>query len=397
MHHAVSRQPVRTLEFTLIVFTSLLPLNSVSALTGIRMTSFIKRYPQWAVVLMSIVLVGFYWLVWANDRYVSKATVVLESPQVSASSEVSFGSLLTGNQNDSDLLLLREYLMSVDMLKKVQEQLDFRSHYSENGDVFARLGNKNAPIEELHDYYLKRMSVEMDEYAGVLNIEVQAWAPEFAQKFAKLLLKEGERHMNEMGQRLAEDQVEFLSNQVSLLEANFEQSRKDLLDYQNENGLVSPTQTVESLNTVVSTLEAQLATYKARQSALASYQSQRSSEMVRVESEINAIKKQIDLEKERLARQSGNALNSVSSQYETLQLRADFAKQSYSNALAALENTRIEASRKLKQVSILQSPILPEYPEQPDRLYNSAIFALVMIFLGFIFSMLLLIIKDHRD
>ncbi|MGS0466424.1 chain-length determining protein [Cobetia marina] len=361
------------------------------------MTSFIKRYPQWAVVLLSIVLVGFYWLAWADDRYVSKATVVLESPQVNGSSEVSFGSLLSGNQADSDLLLLREYLMSVDMLKKVQQQLDFRSHYSQYGDFFARLGDADAPIEELHDYYLKRINVEMDEYAGVLNVEVQAWTPEFAQQLAQLLLKEGERHMNQMGQRLAEDQVEFLDKQVGLLEVNFEQSRQDLLDYQNKNGLVSPTQTVENLNAVVSTLEGQLATYKARKSALASYQSQRSSEMVRIESEINAIKKQIDLEKERLARQSGNALNSVSSQYETLQLRADFAKQSYSNALAALENTRIEASRKLKQVSILQSPILPEYPEQPERLYNTTVFGLVMIFLGFIFSMLVLIIKDHRD
>ncbi|WP_158774133.1 chain-length determining protein [Cobetia sp. L2A1] len=361
------------------------------------MTSFIKRYPQWAFVLLSILLVGFYWLAWADDRYVSKATVVLESPQVSGSSEVSFGSLLSGNQSNSDLLLLREYLMSVDMLKKVQEQLDFRTHYSTHGDILARLGDADASIEELHGYYLKRINVEMDDYAGVLNVEVQAWTPEFAQKFAQLLLEEGERHMNQMGQRLAEDQVEFLDKQVGLLEKNFEQSRQDLLDYQNKNGLVSPTQTVESLNTVVATLEAQLATYKARKSALASYQSVRSSDMVRVESEINALKQQIDLEKERLARQSGNALNSVSSQYETLQLRADFAKQTYSNALAALENTRIEAARKLKQVSILQSPILPEYPEQPERLYNVTIFSLVMIFLGFIFSMLVLIVKDHRD
>ncbi|MEP4558967.1 chain-length determining protein [Cobetia amphilecti] len=361
------------------------------------MTAFIKRYPQWVVVLLSIVLVGSYWLAWADDRYVSKATVVLESPQVSSSSDVSFGSLLTGTQANSDLLLLREYLMSVDMLKKVQEALDFRAHYSQHGDVFARLGGADAPIEELHDYYLKRIKVEMDEYAGVLNVEVQAWTPEFAQKFAQLLLDEGERHMNEMGQRLAEEQVQFLNKQVALLEGKFEQSRQDLLDYQNQHGLISPTQTVESLNTVVSSLEAQLATYKARKSALASYQSQRSSEMVRVESEIKAIENQIALEKERLARQSGSALNSVSSQYETLQLRADFAKRTYSNALAALENTRIEAARKLKQVSILQSPILPEYPEKPERLYNVTIFGLVMIFLGFIFSMLVLIIKDHRD
>ena len=361
------------------------------------MKKMIKRQPQWVVALLSIILVGLYWSLWADDRYVAKATVVLESPQVSTASEVSFGSLLTGDQSNSDLLLLREYLLSADMLKKVQQELDFRSHYSEYGDFFARLGDKNSPIEELHDYYLKRVSVEIDEYSGVLNIKVQAWTPGFSQKFAKLLLREGEAHMNEMGQRLAEEQVRFLDKQVALLEKNFQQTRQALLDYQNENGLISPTQTVESLNTVVSSLEAQLASMKARKSALASYQSARSSDMVRTESEIKALRDQIDLERKRLAQQSGDSLNAVSSQYETLQLRADFAKQTYSNALAALENTRIEAARKLKQVSILQSPLLPEYPEQPERIYNISIFSIVVLFIGFIISMLTLIVKDHRD
>lgn len=361
------------------------------------MLKLMKRQPQWFVAIFAIILVGLYWSLWADDRYVAKATVVLESPQVSAASEVSFGSLLTGDKSDGDLLLLREYLLSTDMLKKVQHELNFRQHYSENGDFFARLGDKDAPIEQLHDYYLKRVLVEMDEYSGVLNIKVQAWTPEFAQQFAKLLLREGESHMNGMGQRLAEEQVQFLDKQVALLEKNFQKTRQALLDYQNENGLVSPTQTVESLNTVVSSLEAQLASLKARKSALASYQSARSSDMVRTESEIRALRDQIDKERKRLAQQSGNSLNAVSSQYETLQLRADFAKQTYSNALAALENTRIEAARKLKQVSILQSPLLPEYPEQPERLYNTSIFAIVVIFMAFIFSMIMLIVKDHRD
>ena len=65
--------------------------------------------------------------------------------------------------------------------------------------------------------------------------------------------------------------------------------------------------------------------------------------------------------------------------------------------LAALENTRIEAARKLKQVSVLQSPTLPEYPVEPKRLYNSVVFALIALFVGLIGQMLVLIIEDHKD
>ncbi|WP_085920313.1 chain-length determining protein [Halomonas sp. CSM-2] len=360
------------------------------------MKGFIKSQPHWALAILAIVLVSAYWFLWAEDRYLSRATVVLESPQI-AQPDVSFSSILTGASGDNDLLLLREHLLSVDMLKQVQEELDFRSHYSENGDIFARLRDADAPIEKLHRYYLRRVDVEMDEYAGVLNIQVQGYTPEFAHEMVKLLIREGEAHMNDMGQRLAEEQVAFLEGQLELLEGRLDETRAGLLTFQNQEGLISPTSTVESINQVVATLEGELARQQAQLKALSSFQSIQSSEMRRVQAEIDALREQIEKQRDRLAQATGESLNRISSQYETLELKAQFAQETYSNALAALENTRIEAARKLKQVSVLQSPLFPEYPTKPDRLYNATIFAIITLFLALIFSMLVLIIRDHRD
>ncbi|GED23440.1 capsule polysaccharide export inner-membrane protein KpsE [Halomonas halmophila] len=306
-------------------------------------------------------------------------------------------SLLGGGSGDTDLLLLREYLLSVDMLKQVQEQLDFRKHYTENGDFLARLDDRNAPIEKLHNYYKQRVTVEMDEYAGVLNVRAQAYTPEFAHQMVQLLLDAGERHMNQMGQRLAQEQVTFLEDQLERLNERLKEARTNLLEFQNKEGLVAPEQTVQSINQVVATLEGNLAQLKAQRQALSSYQSARSSEMQRVQSEIDAMREQIQQQRDRLAQATGESLNRVSSEYRTLELQAQFAQETYSSALSALENTRLEAARKLKQVSVLQSPLMPEYPTKPDRLYNTTVFALVTIFLAFIFSMLVMIIRDHRD
>jgi len=360
------------------------------------MKGFIKSQPHWAAALFAILLVSLYWFLWAEDRYLSRATVVLESPQI-AQPDISFSSILTGASGSKDLLLLREYLLSVDMLKEVEEELDFRSHYSENGDVFARLGDAEAPIEDLHQYYLRRVTVEMDEYAGVLNVEVQAYTPEFAHKMVQLLLEAGEAHMNDMGQRLAFEQVEFLEEQLRRLEDRLDEARADLLAFQNKEGLVSPTSTVESINQVVATLEGELARVQAQRQALASYQSVQSSDMRRVQAEIDALRDQIESQRDRLAQATGESLNRISSQYETLELKAQFAQETYSSALAALENTRLEAARKLKQVSVLQSPLFPEYATKPDRLYNATVFAIVTLFLALIASMMILIIRDHRD
>ena len=360
------------------------------------MNKFIQSHPHWALAFLAIFLVSAYWFLWAEDRYLSRATVVLESPQMPAP-EISFASLFSGASNDRDLLLLREYLLSVDMLREIEARLDFRGHYSQNGDFFARLRSANVPIEDLHAYYLRRVDVDMDEYAGVLNIEVQAYAPEFARDMVALLLEAGETHMNEMGHRLAEEQVRFLEQQLQRLEQRMAESRAAVLAFQNREGLVSPTGTVESLNQVVASLEGDLARLHAQHQALGRFQTVESSEMRRVQAEIDALGTQINHQRDRLAQAAGQSLNRISSEYETLLLKATFAQETYSSALAALENTRIEAARKLKQVSVLQSPMLPEYSTRPRRLYNAATFAIVTVFLAIILSMLILIVRDHRD
>lgn len=359
---------------------------------------FIKQYPYWFACLLSIVFMALYWSLVASDRYVSEANIVLESPQIAAPT-LSFQSLLSGSSGHSgDMLLLRDYLLSVDMLRKADAALDLRGHYSQSGiDFFSALSSADVPIEELHEYFLKRISAELDSYAGVLRVKVVAFDPEMSQALATFLLSEGERHMNLMGQRLAEEQVRFLEKQVANQAEQFDKARQKLIEYQNKNGLVSPTGTVESINAVVASLESQLANLRAKKTALLSYQSQRSPEVQRVEAEIKALIQQISLESARMAQQSGGALNVVSSEYQTLELRTQFAQESYSGALMALENTRIEAARKLKQVSVLQSPTLPEYSVEPRRLYNTVVFAIIALLAGLILQMLVLIIKDHKD
>jgi capsular polysaccharide transport system permease protein len=359
---------------------------------------FVRQYPYWFVCFLSIVLVTFYWGAWASDRYVSEANVVLESPQI-APPTLSFQTLLTGTGGDNgDMLLLRDYLLSVDMLRRADASLGLREHYSKAGiDFFSSLWSSEVPIEELHEYYLERVFVELDDYAGLLRIKVVAFDPAMAHALSSLLLSEGEKHMNSMGQRLAEEQVRFLEKQVVTQAEQFDAARQNLIEYQNKNGLVSPTGTVESINAVVASLEGRLANLRAKKTALLSYQSQRSSDVQRVDAEINALIQQIALERARMAQQSGGALNVLSSEYQTLELRAQFAQESYSGALMALENTRIEAARKLKQVSVLQSPTLPEYSAEPRRVYNIVVFAIIALLAGLIVQMLVLIIQDHKD
>lgn len=345
---------------------------------------------------MSIAAATIYWGLWATDRYVSETNVVLQSAQPAVPA-LNVTSILKGGSSH-DLLMLRDHLRSVDMLKKLDGALGLREHYSDGDiDFFSRLRSADVPLEHFHDYYLKRVSAELDEYAQVLRIKVEGYDPEMAHRIASLLLQEGESHMNAMGQRLAEEQVKFIERQVEELNGRVMEARDAVLAYQNEHGLVSPTGTVEGLSAIVATLEGELARLSAQRNAFSLSQSERSPEIIRLDAQIRAVREQIQREQARMAGESAQSLNLVSAGFETLRLQLEFAISMYSTAMAALETTRVEAARTLQQVSVLQQPTTPEYSTAPQRLYNITVSALMGLLCGLVVHLLVAIVRDHRD
>jgi capsular polysaccharide transport system permease protein len=360
------------------------------------MKLWLKNHPYWLLCFSVILVVVFYWGFIATNRYVSETNVVMESPSIAPVS-FSFSSILSGGSGSKDLLLLRDHLLSVDMLKKVDAQLNLKEHYSDNKIDFISRLDFNSPIEEFHKYYIKRIHVTMDDYAQVLRIQVHAFDPDMAKAIASLLLEAGEAHMNNMGQRLAAEQVKFIELQVSALGERLADARDALLVYQNQHGLISPTSTVESLSSVVAALDAELSSKSTQKSVLLNFQSAKSPDIIRLNNEIKALTDQIDQEKSRMAAGKGGALNTITAEYETLELQARFALDLYSNALAALENTRVESVRKLKQISVLQAPTQPEYAVEPRRLYNIVTFILMAMLITMIIQLLDTVIREHKD
>lgn len=361
------------------------------------MKIFMKDQPHWALAAIAVLVVAIYWSVIATDRYVSESHIVLQSPEVNPAA-FNVSSLLSGTSGSGDLLLLKDHLQSVDILQKLEQRLALRQHYSSSDiDWFARLTAADLPQEKFVEYMRSRITIEFDDYAAVLRVKVQAYDAQKARQIAQALLEEGELHMNQMGQRLAAEQVAFIESQVSTLEKRLFSARQALLDYQNQHGLVSPTGSVQSIAAIVSQLEGQRALIEARISSLAKFQSKSSPDMLKLAAELQALNQQISNEQRKMATESGDALNKVSAEYQTLELKAQFSLNLYSNALLALETTRVEASRKLKQVSVLQQPSLPEYSTEPRRLYNWLVFSFFILFVAAMVHLIRAIVLEHRD
>ncbi len=355
-----------------------------------------RRALQFALV--AIVLAVIYWSVVASDRYVSDAIVVVDRTDLAGGQTMDFSSLFTGSRNDHELMLMRDHLRSVDMLQKLEAQLQLRAHYSDRKrDPISRMWMEDEEQEFFHRHYLSRISVDLDDVSGVLRIQAQAYSPAMANAIASALVTEGERFMNNLAQRLARDQVEFLEKQVSDMSRRVLKTRLAMVDFQNVKGFLSPQAAAEALTGIVSRLEGDLTQLKASRETMLGYLSPTAPDVAQINMQIAAIETQLRAEKGRLTSPKGSTLNRTVEEYQRLEMEAIFAQDVYKTALTALEKGRIEATRNLKMVSIVQSPTLPQYPLEPRKIYNIIVFALSALVLAGIVQLLAAIIRDHQD
>ncbi len=343
---------------------------------------------------------AFYWTFVASDRYVSVSHVIVQRTDMAAGPALDVASLIgsQGGHSRPDQMLLRDYLLSMDMLRKLEVRMQISAHYSsEQHDFFSRMWLIRPSIEWLHRHFLSRTSVEFDDYAGVLMIKAEAYDPNTAQAITQMMVHEGEIFMDDMARNLARDQVAFLEKQVQQNADRALQARQAVLAYQNRKGMVSPEAAAESLVGIVGKLEAQRAELQTQRNALQSYLVPTHLSIVQLNQQLAAIDRQINAEQAKLAAPAGKTLNRTVEELQRLQMDAEFQQEIYKSALTALEKGRIEATRTLKKLSVLQAGYLPEYPLEPRRIYNIVVYTLVIYLCAGVLKLIIAAIHDHQD
>jgi capsular polysaccharide transport system permease protein len=352
----------------------------------------------WRVAAGFMALSILYWGLVAANRYVSESHIVVESLQTPPATTFDLTSVLGGTAQSKDILLLQDYLLSADMLRRLDEKLKLRDHYSSSYDLMSRMMRRDVSFEWFLRHYQSRVEAEYDEYSGILIIRAQAYTQDMAHAIGRALVEEGERFMNELAHRLAREQVAYAEREVVAVSQRMAQARQTLLAFQNKHGLVSPTGTVESLSAVAARLEGELSSLQTRRRALESYLTPSAPDLVEINAQVRALEQQLKAERARLAGANGKpTLNRVAEEYDRLLLEAFFQQDVYRTALAALERARIDANRTLKKLSVIQAPTLPDSSTEPARLYTIVAFLLGTIIVAGILQLLLDIVREHRD
>jgi len=353
------------------------------------------------VILVPWVLAALYLIVFASDRYVVESIVAVRQNGGESSIGINLNSLLGSSvgSTQEDEQLLRAHVLSMDMLRKLDEELDLRTAFSApRADFVFRLA-ADATQEEFLAYYRKRVDVEVDHDSGLVSIRTQAFTPELAEALNRGILKISEQFINESSHRLAREQMSFAQSELEKARGDVTKARDRLLAFQNEHGILDPMAQVAGASGLTVQLQAQLARQEAELKGLLSYLNENAPQVQTLRAAIAGTRAQLEAESRRGISVSGadNGLNVLAGNYQQLLGELEFAQDAYKLALAGVESARVEATRKLKSLILVDSPRLPEAAQYPRRAYT--LFAL-FVALGLLYGIVRLIvatIEDHLE
>lgn len=349
-----------------------------------------------APVLLALV----YYTVLAADRYVSESIITVRQANQGSTAVPGAALMLAGITPPSreDTLYLRQYIHSLDLLKKLDAELGLRAHYeTETLDPFYRLWG-GARQEEFLEYYRARVEVLYDDIASLLTVRVQGFEPEFAQKLNAAILRESEAFVNAFSQRIAREQMAFAETELARSAERLQAAKAAVLEFQSRNRLLDPLAQAQASGALVAELQASLARQETELHALRSYLNEDSFQVQALRNQVQATARQLEAERRRATQGNNNErLNEQAARFQDLTLQAGFAEDAYKLALSAVENARIDATRKLKSLVVVEPPGLPEMAIYPRRAYNLITLFIVCCLLYGVTRLVLATIREHQD
>lgn len=349
------------------------------------------------VVGIPTLLAALYYGIFSSDIYVSEAKFAVRSVQ-GASTSSGFAALLSGaapTSGGQDSLVVMEYAKSLDMLAGVQKKVDAIGHYSNDDiDVLSRLDDESSNIEKLK-YFLDHVIMQRDTLSDVITLKVKAFDPDTAQRIAQRAIELNEEVINTLSNRMEEDAMNSALTEVTNAETRLRNAASAMASFRSEHDSFSPQEESSALFSRVASIESAITESRAELMEKRAYIRDTAPEIKSLRNRINALERQLQIEKSRGTGSGDQALGGMMTEYQPMLLEEEMARQQYAATLATLEAARLDAAKQKQYLVTFVPPSLPIQASEPRRV-QQVIIVMVYSFLAYlIFGLLWAALKEH--
>lgn len=313
------------------------------------------------------------WLTFGyTHRYAVTTQFVLRNQQDTASMALGAASLLGAGGEQQDLHMLQEYILSPNLLAKLDAELDLRGQYA-SADILPpqRLAS-DASFDALLEKYRSLIDISIDATSGIMTYTVEGYASDQVLRQARATLAAAEAYVNDVSHQIAARQTAAAREHLDKTREDHTAKTHRLLTFQQENNTFMPDKDGAAALSVIGGLEGALAEERARLAGMLAYLAPTAPGVIESRAKIKAMEDQIALERTRLVsaklgemERQATPFNQLLASYQLVQMELELATKSYSESLAALQNAQIAASENLKSLVMIASPHAPQEHAYP--------------------------------
>ena len=353
------------------------------------------------VVLLPTLLAGLYLFLVASDQYASRVAFSVRTEESSSAIELLGGLTNLSGSSSSDTDILYEYIHSQELVEEVDEALDLRSIYAPEGadPVFAF--SPDGTIEDLLDYWGRMVRIDYDSGTGLIELQVQAFAPEDARAVAQQVFDRSSVLVNELSSIAREDATRYAREELDRAVERLKRAREAMTAFRSRTQIVDPTADIQSQMGLMSTLQQQLADALIEHDLLLETNASESDPRVtQAERRIDVIRARIADERRKLGAggtsPNGEEYATLISDYERLSVDREFAEQAYIAALGAFDAALSDAQRKNRYLAAYIKPTIAQRSEYPRRGLLTAMTALFAFMAWAVAMLIYYSVRDRR-
>ncbi len=350
-------------------------------------------------VALPTFLVGYYFFSVATPLYATNTEFVIQKSEGGGSAGGSLGGLLGGTSfaTVQESITVQSYLESREAMLRLDEDLDFRAHFSSDQiDPLNRL-DPEATDEEMYDTYRRHLNIGYDPTEGLIRMEVIAADPLISQSFSEALINYAEERVDQMTQRVREAQMADARTSFEAAESQLLEAQQRVIALQEQRGVLSAEAEVNTVFQQIATFELELQQERLR---LAELQSNIRPNQTRVEvAERNIARLEALIAELRggLTETGDDDLSLARIQSELIIAQADLETRQLmlAQSLQQMETARLEANRQSLYLLLGVLPVVPDEAAYPRAMENTLLAFLVFSGIYLLVSMTASILREQ--
>ena len=352
-----------------------------------------KSYLNLITIVLPIFLSAIYVFFIAEDRFISESKFTIKSDSES-SSQLDFSMLGASSSGKQDQLIIRDHILSHDMMNKIIEKFSLQALSSKKNDLIWKV-DKNTSNIDLFKQYKKLIDLKFNDEGAISQLEVQMFDPILSKKVNEFIIEESIKFVNSFSEELSNQYINFAENDALKAKNKYDQALDLMKEFQDDNSLISPEGDQLILTSTLTTLENQVVTEKNKLSEFQSYLTDETSQVKQQKIKIKNLEDQIEETRKKMASSSDKDLNDTARLYIEKENNVKFAQESYITALSTLEAARLKAMHSQKHLMVIAKPTSPESATMPMRYFNFTIISLLILTLNLLLRSAINIVKEY--